>query len=100
MGNDDAVVDAELEKRIAAGTVLGDEFLMGIGHLAVLMTSVLFVGNPVSDLQGASAGFDHLFASRYVASALPEPASISAMIGILFTHLNAANPAQSVDLLR
>ena len=59
-GHDDTVFDAEFEERVAAGTDLREEDVVRHGHLAVLVSALLFVRDLVLDLQGASARFDHL----------------------------------------
>ncbi len=63
-GDDDAVIDAELQKGVAAGADLGDELLMRDRDLAVLVAALLFVGNLVFDLQRAGAGLDHLLCEK------------------------------------
>ncbi len=59
-GHDDAVFDAQFEERVAAGANLRKEDVVRHGHLAVLMSALLFVRDLVFDLERASARFDHL----------------------------------------
>ena len=57
--NDHAVVDAQLEERVANGSDLGEEVGVRNGHFTVLVAALLLVGNLVLDLDAAGAGFDH-----------------------------------------
>ena len=63
-GHDDAVVDAKLEERVAAGADLRDEHFMRHGDLAVLVAALLLVRHLIFDLQGAGACFDHLLGEQ------------------------------------
>ena len=63
-GDDDAVLDAQLEEGVAAGAHLRQEDLVRHGHLAVLVAALLFVGDLVFDLQRAGAGLDHLLGEQ------------------------------------
>ena len=63
-GHDHAVFDAEFEEGVAAGANFRQEHLVRHGHLAVLVTALLFVGDLVFDLQGACACFDHLLCEQ------------------------------------
>ena len=58
-GDDDAVLDAELQEGVAHRVQLGDEVLVGHGHLAGLVATLLGIGDLVFDLDGAGARFDH-----------------------------------------
>ena len=63
-GDDDAVVDAQLQEGVAAGADLREEVLVRHGDLAVLVAALLFVGDLVLDLQRAGAGLDHLLGQQ------------------------------------
>ncbi len=58
--DDNPVIHAQLQERVPARPHLGDEILMRHGNLAVLMPALLFIGNLILDLQGASPSLDHL----------------------------------------
>src|SRR5690606_38845925 len=63
-GNDHAVVNAQLQERVANRVDLGEEVGVRNGNLAVLVTALLFVGNLVLDLDAAGTGFDHLLGQQ------------------------------------
>src|SRR5690606_27079810 len=58
-GNDHAVVDTQLEERVANGRDLGEEVGVRNGHFTVLVAALLLVGNLVLDLDAAGTGFEH-----------------------------------------
>src|SRR5690554_435365 len=59
-GNDDAVVNTQLQECVTQCVQLGDEVGVGNGHFTVLVATLLLVGNLVFDLQGTGTSFDHL----------------------------------------
>ena len=63
-GDDDAVVDAELEEGVAHRVDLGEEVLVRHRDLAVLVTALLRVGDLVLDLDRAGARLDHLLGQQ------------------------------------
>ena len=63
-GDDDAVLDAKLKERVAAGAHFREEDFMRHGDLAVLVAALLFVGHLVFDLQRAGARRDHLLGEQ------------------------------------
>ncbi len=59
-GNDDTVVNTQLQERVTQSVDLGEEVGVRNGYFTVLVTTLLLVGNLVFDLQGTGTGFDHL----------------------------------------
>src|SRR5690606_6283595 len=63
-GNDHAVVNAQLQKRVTDRVDLGEEVLVRNGNLAVLVATLLLVGDLVFDLDTAGTGFDHFLGQQ------------------------------------
>jgi hypothetical protein len=63
-GDDDAVIDAELEEGVAAWPDLGEEVLVRNGDLAVLVAALLLVRDLVLDLEAQAPASIIFLASR------------------------------------
>src|SRR5690606_28413571 len=63
-GNDHAVVNAQLQKRVTDRVVRGEEVFLRIGNLAVLVAILLLVGDLVFDLDTAGNGLDHFLGQQ------------------------------------
>ena len=63
-GNDDAVINAHFEERIADCADFLAKVLMRNSNLAVLVAALFLVGNLIFDLQRASTRLDHLFSEQ------------------------------------
>ena len=59
--DDDAVVDAQFQERVAHGVDFRDEIFVRYGHFAGLVAALLGVRHLVFNLNGTGAGFDHAF---------------------------------------
>jgi len=64
-GDDDALLDSQLQEGVAAGAHLGQEVLVRDCDLAVLVAALLLVGHLVSrSVIRAGAGLDHLLGQQ------------------------------------
>src|SRR5690606_16545906 len=63
-GNNNTVVDTELEKGVANSIDFGEKIGMGNGDFTVLVAALFLVGNLVFDLNAAGARFDHFLGQQ------------------------------------
>ena len=62
--NDDAIRNAQFEKRVTAGTNFLQKIFVRDGHFAILVATLFLVRNLIFYLQGTCARFDHLFGQK------------------------------------